>query len=151
MDENRVLIAVDLSENSLAAIDYVGKMLSCHKLARVTLLHVIREPSQDVIPDEDARRDQVERQRAEALSVMEHAGSKLAARGIPEATIRIKIQVCGRQVSIAELLLQERSRENYATIVVGRRGVSKREEFLFGSVSSRIVREARNCAVWVVS
>jgi nucleotide-binding universal stress UspA family protein len=34
--------------------------------------------------------------------------------------------------------------------VVGRRGVSKRQEFLFGSVSSKVVRDAKNCAVWVI-
>jgi nucleotide-binding universal stress UspA family protein len=34
--------------------------------------------------------------------------------------------------------------------VVGRQGLSRSEEFLFGSVSSKIVNHARNCTVWVV-
>jgi nucleotide-binding universal stress UspA family protein len=38
----------------------------------------------------------------------------------------------------------------YATLVVGRKGLSRKEEFLFGSISGKIVRTARNCTVWVV-
>jgi len=34
--------------------------------------------------------------------------------------------------------------------VVGKRGMSKKEEFLFGSVSRKIVRECQKSAVWVV-
>ncbi|MCU0614320.1 MAG: universal stress protein [Desulfobacterales bacterium] len=34
--------------------------------------------------------------------------------------------------------------------MVGRKGVSRSEAFLFGSVSSKIVNHAENCTVWVV-
>ena len=36
------------------------------------------------------------------------------------------------------------------TIVVGRKGVSRKEELLFGSVSNRIIHQAEDCTVWVV-
>lgn len=36
-------------------------------------------------------------------------------------------------------------------IVVGRQGLSRKERFLFGSISSKIVSHADNCTVWVVS
>jgi nucleotide-binding universal stress UspA family protein len=38
----------------------------------------------------------------------------------------------------------------YDTIVVGRMGMSRSEEFLFGSISSKIVTHGRNCTVWIV-
>ena len=41
-------------------------------------------------------------------------------------------------------------KDKCSTIVVGRQGLSRSEEFLFGSVSSKIVNHARNCTVWVV-
>jgi nucleotide-binding universal stress UspA family protein len=34
---------------------------------------------------------------------------------------------------------------------VGRKGRTRTEEFLFGSVSSKIVHHAQECTVWVVS
>lgn len=36
-------------------------------------------------------------------------------------------------------------------MVIGRRGVSKAEEFLFGSVSNKLVYHAKAHTVWVVS
>ena len=52
--------------------------------------------------------------------------------------------------SLAECILMERQQTQCNTIVVGRQGLSRSEEFLFGSVSSKIVNHARNCTVWVV-
>ena len=53
--------------------------------------------------------------------------------------------------SIAECILLELDQTECGTIVVGRQGLSRKEEFLFGSVSSKIVGHARNCTVWVVA
>lgn len=148
--ENKVLIAVDLSENSLKAVDYVGRILACHADARVTLLNVIKEPSPDVVPDEAERKRQVESLRSETLALMEAAAGRLIALGMPERSIQLKIHVCSMPVSVTDLILRELREGGYSTVVVGRRGVSKREEFLFGSVSSKVVREAHHCTVWVV-
>jgi len=52
--------------------------------------------------------------------------------------------------SMAECILAERDETEYGTLVVGRQGLSRSEEFLFGSISSKIVSHARNCTVWVV-
>lgn len=147
---NKILIAIDLSENSLKAVDYVAQMMQCHAEADITLLHVIKEPSPDVMQNEQERREHVEKARAEALSLMEKAATRLTSHEIPETNIHLKIQVCSQPVSVAELVLHERQAGQYGTIVVGRRGMSKKEEFLFGSVSNKIVREAKNCTVWVV-
>lgn len=148
--EDKVLIAIDLSENSLKAVDYVGRMLRCHVTADITLLTVIKEPSPDIIPDEGERRTQVEEARRGTLDLMEKAGFRLTGSGIPENHIHLKIQVCQKPMSISDLILHEQQNGGYGTLVVGRRGVSKREEFLFGSVSSKVVRDAKHCAVWVI-
>jgi len=39
----------------------------------------------------------------------------------------------------------------FGTVALGRRGVSKAEEFLFGSVSSKIIHSVKGCTVWVVA
>ena len=149
--ENKILIAIDLSENSLKAAEYVGEMTSCNPSMQITLFHVINEPSSDIMPDENKRRMHVERLRSEALVLMEQAAGRLTmSHGISERNIKLKIQICKDQASVSALLLNEQKCGGYGTIVVGRRGVSKREEFIFGSVSSSVVREAKQCAVWVV-
>ncbi len=148
--ENKVLVAIDLSENSLKAVDYVGDMMVHHPSVTITLLNVIREPSPDVMPDEVEREAYVRKMRSETLRHMEEAARRLTARGIPEKHIQIKILVCGKLVSIADLIMKEQKEGQYQTVVVGRRGVSKRQEFLFGSISKKVVGEAKDCAVWVI-
>ncbi len=150
MAEEKVLIALDLSDNSLKAVDYVGNVMHCHPKVEFTLLHVIKEPSPDTTPDPRERGERVEKLRSEMLALVEEAARRLAAHGIDEERIRVKIQICQKPVSTAELILCEREKGKYGTIVVGRRGMSRREEFLFGSVSSKIVREAKECSVWVI-
>jgi nucleotide-binding universal stress UspA family protein len=146
----RILIAIDLSENSLRAVDYVGEMISCHPKAEITLMHVIKEPSSDIMPDAEERSRHVDKLRAETLSLMEEAAKRLTSRGTNEKCICLKIQVCKKLPSVVELILSEAGSGGYGTIVVGRRGMSKKEEFLFGSISSKIVREAKGCTVWVI-
>ncbi len=146
----RILIAIDLSENSLKAVDYVAGMISCQPAVVITLLNVIKEPSPDNMPDAAERKRIVEGQRADTLALMEKAAQRLTSHGIPEKSIQLKVQVCTRPVSVADLILFEQQNGRHGTIVVGRRGVTKKEEFLFGSVSSKVMREAKQCAVWVI-
>jgi len=148
--QTKVLIAIDLSENSLKAVDYVGRMLCCHTSVDITLVNVIKEPSPDILSDTQERQEHVEQTRARTLTLMEQAARGLVAQGIPEKHIHLKIHICRKPVSIADLILREQQNGQYGTIVVGRQGLSKREEFLFGSVSNSVVREAKHCAVWVV-
>ena len=147
---NKILIAIDLSENSLKAVDYVGSIVACHAAPDITMLNIIKEPSEDTMPDATQRAAYLEKTRADTLSLMEAAAGRLATHGIPEKQVHLKIQICKKPVSVAELILHEREQGDYGTIVIGRRGMSKKEEFLFGSVSNRIVREAKHCAVWVI-
>ncbi|MBI5606568.1 MAG: universal stress protein [Deltaproteobacteria bacterium] len=64
-----------------------------------------------------------------------------------DVTVRSNLRYCP---SMAECILSERDETGYSTIVVGRQGLSRSEEFLLGSISSMIVSRARNCTVWVV-
>ncbi|HMK49992.1 MAG TPA: universal stress protein [Thermodesulfovibrionales bacterium] len=52
--------------------------------------------------------------------------------------------------SIAECFLGHLNDLNSSTVVVGGRGITRKEEFLFGSTSSKILHEAKDCSVWVI-
>jgi nucleotide-binding universal stress UspA family protein len=47
-------------------------------------------------------------------------------------------------------ILQKAREGGYGSVIVGRRGISRTKRFLFGSVSNKIVQQARDVAVWVV-
>ena len=77
------------------------------------------------------------------------AGSFLIDGGFDpdDISVRSILRYCP---SLSECILLEQNETQYSTIVVGRQGLSRSEEFLFGSISSKIVNHARNCTVWVV-
>ena len=144
-----ILIAVDDSENSRRAVRYVGYLLGNMEGIHITLLHVIPEPEEDYFPEDEQKKQWLTKYREKLDSILEEYSQMLVADGFKKDAIekRLTLRYCP---SMAECILAERDERLYGTIVVGRQGLSRKEEFLFGSISSKIVNHARRCAVWVV-
>ncbi len=149
MNPKRILIAVDASENSERAVAYVGDVLCHAREAEILLLCIAKTPDRDLFPDEAAWRASTSEQKAAYAKFLDHALDILRERGVDEACIEKRLAPY-KGPSIAQDILSVQRVEGFGTVVVGRRGVSREEEFLFGSVSSRIIQHARDCAVWVV-
>jgi nucleotide-binding universal stress UspA family protein len=143
------LVAVDDSDNSRRAVRYTGYLLGGMPGAHATLLHVIPEPEEDYFPDDAQKQQWVAKYSEKMTAVLDEYRQMLIADGLKEDAVetRLPMRYCP---SMAECILAERDRRRYATIVVGRQGLSRKEEFLFGSISSKIVNHARRCSVWVV-
>jgi nucleotide-binding universal stress UspA family protein len=144
-----ILIAVDDSENSRRAVRYVGYLLGNMEGIHITLLHVIPEPEEDYFPEDEQKKQWLTKYREKLDAILEEYSQMLVADGFKKNAIekRLTLRYCP---SMAECILAERDERLYGTIVVGRQGLSRKEEFLFGSISSKIVNHARRCTVWVV-
>lgn len=144
-----ILIAVDESENAQRAVSYVGDLIGGLSGFKVTLLHVVPEPEEDYFPSPDQKEKWLTQYRQKTDAMLEGYRKLLIKKGFdPEnVAVRSTLRYCP---SMAECILSERDETEYSTIVVGRQGLSRSEEFLFGSISSKIVSHARNCTVWVV-
>lgn len=144
-----ILIAVDDSDNSRRAVQYVGYLLGNMKAVHVTLLHVIPEPDEDYFPEDEQKQLWLKKYREKLEAILDEYAQMLVADGFTEDAVekRLPLRYCP---SMAECILAERDERQYGTIVVGRQGLSRKEEFLFGSISSKIVNHARRCTVWVV-
>jgi nucleotide-binding universal stress UspA family protein len=143
------LIGVDDSENSKRAVTYVGQLLAGMQACKIMLLHIIPEPEADFFPDLRDQNRWLSRYQQKMTNLLETYRQKLIDHGIAsdDISVRIKQRFCP---SMAECILHEREKLHCDTIVVGRQGISRSEEFLFGSISSKIVTHARRCTVWVV-
>ena len=130
----KILIAMDGSDNAVLGAAYAGEMLKNRKDVAVTLIHIQTE--------ESARHEK------EIQQVMASAKNILIGAGIPEKAIAILYRE--KKIGIARDLLEEIAVHNYGTVIVGRRGLSRTQQFLFGSVSNKIVQNAKGCTVWVV-
>ena len=72
----------------------------------------------------------------------------LVQAGVQSDQIKSKFSV--KKGEIADAILEEVELGRYDTLVLGRRGISRVKEVFQGSVSTKVVREARGCAVCVV-
>ncbi len=149
MNFKKILVAVDASENSFRAVEYVGEIVGSSPGFEITLLMVFRPPSRDLFPDEAAYNARISEIKSNAEAFFKKAEKELEGKGVSSHSVA---SVCLDAVgtSIAQNILDFQQSGSYGTVVVGRRGVSKAEEFLFGSVSNKIVHYAKNCTIWVV-
>jgi nucleotide-binding universal stress UspA family protein len=161
MDMKKILIAIDGSENSMRAVSYVGSIVGNCPGFRIKLLYIERLPSRDFFADEETWLEECKKQKETMQEFLHKSQDLLISKGILEENIsREYIESCqsptasrfkcSQGTSIAQDILDTQKREGWETVVIGRRGVSKTDEFLFGSVSNKIVHAARSCTVWVV-
>lgn len=130
----KIMIAMDESENATMAAAYAADILANRTDVTITLFHIATDES---IKDESGIKE-----------MMDIARSILIKAGIPEKAINIEIRQ--KKAGVGNDILNEIAESGYGTVVVGRRGVSKAQQLLFGSVSNKIVQNANDCTVWVV-
>lgn len=149
-DTHKILLALDGSDISLKIADYVGEMLAGADVT-ILLLHVVKTEyyisGGEVISLQQA--EMLETITEEIKPVFKEAKNRLINAGIDAGQIRIKLM--SEAVSHAGGIIKEAKEGNYGTIVVGRKGHSKVEEFFLGRVSNKVVQLAKDRAVWVIS
>ena len=144
-----ILIAVDDSENARRAVSYVSHLFAGVKSFKILILHIINPPEEDYFPTSAEKEKWLSKYKLKVDVMLENYRQVLIDGGFdPEdISVRSTLRYCP---SLSECILVEQNETQFSTIVVGRQGLSRSEEFLFGSISSKIVDHARNCTVWVV-
>ncbi len=145
----KILVAADASENAVRAIRYVGEITAGNPDFNVTLLNVVRNPSRDHFSSDEEWQKGCEVVEQKGREVLEQGVQVLESYGLSRDNIHTHT-VKAEGTSIAAEIMKVQQEGGYGTVAVGRRGVSKAEEFLFGSVSNKVVHYARHCTVWVV-
>jgi nucleotide-binding universal stress UspA family protein len=145
----KILLAVDTSENSRRAVSYVSQMIGGLAGFSVIFLHVINPPEEDFFPSLSEYDKWCQQYRQKIESLLEKYRQILIQDGFNPKELALRI-VLRYRLSIAECIIEEQRRLGCSTIVVGRQGLSRSEEILFGSVSSKLVSHAKSCTVWIV-
>ena len=149
LSDRHILLALDESENAKRALLYTADFLGGVPGFRATLLTIISEPPEDYFATDDERTEWINKRRLEAFKMLDRYRRLLIESGFSEEKVEILADVKQCQ-SLAERILEEQKRLKCCTIILGRRGISKKEEFMFGSTSSKILHSQKNCAVWVI-
>ena len=149
INSKRILLAVDASENTVKAVDYVGKIAKAPDV-EITLFHVVRRFG--FLDDPTLRDHEVEgfweEVKRDIPRMTRYYKERLEKAGVKGS--RISTQVNLHSSSRAKDILTEAREGEYGTIVMGRRGLSKVREFLMGRVTSKVLHRAEGFAVWIV-
>jgi nucleotide-binding universal stress UspA family protein len=139
----KVLVAVDGSPCAHRAVQFVGDMLGPLKEYQIRLLNVIRgglKADLDVFEENGI---------GESPALFKEPINILTKAGFDPENISTKT-VTG-VLSRAGAIVNAAQKGGWATIVVGRRGLSSVSDFFMGRVSNKVVHAGRKDTVWIVT
>jgi nucleotide-binding universal stress UspA family protein len=151
----RILVAIDGSENSKRAVDHLSFILSSCKdeEIKILLLNVwpgfITLSGSGIFPDLSDFPISRQKYEEKTNSFLDECEGILLDAGLSPTLIQKKIGF--KDADVGTAILSEAQKGDYGTIVMGRRGISKAKEFFMGSVSSKILQQAGDKVIWIVS
>lgn len=155
--EQKILVAIDDSENAMRAVDQVAKIFNPSN--RITLFSVIQDTityfninHPELTPyflEQQAHFLEIdEKQKTIVEDAQQKARDILLAAGFKDENITVIARA--KAEGIARDIITE-AESGYDVIVMGRRGLSGIEEFLLGSVSQKVLHSIKNISVLIVS
>ena len=167
MQVNRsILIAVDDSEASHRAVEYVADMLGRQYKFFVTLFHVLptlppsllehggsENPAIEEAKEEEIRNRQaswLEEVKRTAQPTLERAKAVLRDARIPARDIAVQFYAPVSGESLVSDILQAAQKANCETIVVGRETFSGLHRLLKHHVADDLIRRGHHHTIWVV-
>jgi nucleotide-binding universal stress UspA family protein len=148
----RFLVAIDGSESSYRAVDYLSDMLASDTDFSLTLMHVPQSVQDFSDIEEIAQMSDLDEVIRKGDKLLIEGFYELAQRKFREAGIRsgqVRLITPKRSTKIGKMINEEAETGNYGTVVVGRRGTGG--AFFFGSVSRYVAERLSGKALWLIS
>ena len=143
----KILVCIDQPAISQHIASFAGEQFGDNPEAAITLLCAPVEPNPDLFGNRKAFAEQASRAVADAEESLRQAAIVLRDRGVQGSRIDSRIVSSGKK-RLSDVILQEQQDGEYDAIVLAKRHLTRAQEFLFGNVAVRVVREAR-CPVLV--
>jgi nucleotide-binding universal stress UspA family protein len=157
---HKVIIALDSSEGAWRAVEYVAEAFGHTPGVQVTLLHVLSGLPPAFWDDghilEDKEKESRQRlvaawqkeQEKQWQGLVQKAHDRLTKAGVHKDAVLNNFKP--KYFDVAEDILNEAEDGNFDTIVMGRRGMGMAKALLLGSVTHKVVQNAKSCAVIIV-
>lgn len=147
-EERNVLVCIDNSENALKTARYVVDNFSKDGKTSVTILGFVREPQEDLFAKPEEYREACAENDETLAALLRDARIILQEGGFAPETLNVKT-IKLKNESIGNRILDEQQNTQFSSIVVGGSKMSRTEEFIFGNLAVKLVREA-NCPIVTV-
>jgi nucleotide-binding universal stress UspA family protein len=154
---HKVLIALDSSQGAWRAVEYVAEAFGKTPEVQVTLLQVLSGLPPAFwddghileVKEKETRQRLVtgwqREQEKKWHGLVTRAHEVLTKAGIPQDAVASRFKP--KYYDVAEDILREAETGRFDTIVMGRRGLGMAKTLLLGSVTQKVVQNAKGCAV----
>jgi len=150
--QDRILLAVDGSEKCKDAISSLGQLLKTQPDSRILLYHCVQRLGIDYLSDlarsVHTYHVSAEAQKKVGEAILDDSLRVLLESEFPEDRVQAQLRLDSDDP--AQDILDEAKRQDIGTIAIGRRGLSRMESLLIGSVSSKIAQYSGPLTVWIV-
>jgi nucleotide-binding universal stress UspA family protein len=149
----KLLLAYDGSEGADKAVSHVAQMAVGGSFD-ITLMTVLKgfggsQGVHEAIFGGVGEKGLMAEVDQELRAKLDSAKNRMVAAGVPAGRIQTDLQTGA--VSRSGAIYDTAKHRGFGTIVVGRRGLSRIQEFYMGRVGNKVMQMAREMAIWVVS
>jgi nucleotide-binding universal stress UspA family protein len=149
-EDRHILIAVNGSECARRAVTYVADLLGeVSSGFSVTLFSLPPLPEADCFESDEECAAWLQKYWLDVEKAVEEYRNILISSGFDKDKVCVRITL-NDAPTVAAGILKEQKRLGYDTVVVARRNISRKEEFLFGSTSSELLHSLKMCALWII-
>ena len=144
--EKKVLVALSDSMNSKAVIDFIINLPLNPELLHICLLHIFRKSSAS---EELMGKKFTAEQPDKMIAMLEKAKDHLVKNGFLSNKVDIEI-VQHKYPNVTDGIIDQHQKQRYDVVVIGRKKMSKAEEYVMGDISIKLIRMLEGAAVLVV-
>jgi len=149
----KLLVALDGSDHSLEIVRYLGKLLSSVDL-EIVLFHVMREIDDALL---DVGLNPLYHKRIAEMAAWDLTRKRAIKEHMDQAyeiltksgLNKVRVDIHESTTGIARDILKE-SQNDYAAVVVGRKGLSDLRGLILGSVAQKLIERVNHVPIWVV-
>jgi nucleotide-binding universal stress UspA family protein len=161
-----LLLAVDDSEGTDRAVNYVATIIGGQSGFRICLFHVFVPLPPSLVefggaenPEEEERREAVQRDaraqwiakaQACAESIFAKAQSILRTAGVPAQAVETQLATPLNGEGVVTNILEAARANKCGTVVVGRESFSWLQELFQHDIGEELIRRGQGLAIWVV-
>ena len=141
-----ILVALDDSISSRAVIDALSILPLCKDECVLHLVHFLRKPSAS--EDLMGKKFSAEQPRR-MMSVLEKARDNLAAIGFNLDKINMNL-ITESYPTVADGIIDQYQKNDFDMVIIGRKRMSKAEEFVMGDPSIKLIRALEGASILVI-
>lgn len=165
MKELRILVAYDASQSAREALKYCRELMEliankCEGKYTILILTVEQLPACSLFSSTGEWKEECAKAHKKQILLHEKIVDEMKRSRLDPSCVANKfvtlderdepLEDTERKKLIAKAILKELKQGNYSTLVFGRRGVTRSDAYLFGSVSQHLLQEAKKCVIWML-